>query len=139
MDTFDPARVNLVFAGNLLTGFMPGTFIQVAREEDTWTPMVGADGRVARARNRNQMARITVTLMMTSPSNDVLSALHNLDQATGSATGACSLTDSLGRTSLSGDEAFLLRPADVEYSNEIVARTWTIMVPKLEGVVGGSL
>lgn len=139
METYDPAQVNLVIGGQLITGFMDGTFIQVSREEDSWLPQVGADGEVARARNANKMGRIVVTLMQTSPSNDVLSAMHNTDVLTGVPPGAALITDNLGATVLGGDNAFLLKPADVEFDKTISGRQWTIMVPKLEGVVGGAL
>jgi len=139
MDTFDPSQVNLVIGGQLITGYMDGSFIEVTREEDTWLPITGADGRVARARNANRMGRVVVTLLATSPSNDVLSALHNVDFLTGVPPGALSITDNLGRTVLGGDEAFILKPADVEFAKEVTGRQWTIMVPKLDGVIGGSI
>lgn len=139
MDTFDPTQVNLVIAGQLITGYMDGTFIQVSRDEDTWLPITGADGRVARARNANRMGRITVTLMHTSPSNDVLSALHNQDYLTGVPPGAVLLSDGLGRTVLGGDDAFILKPADVEFDKQVTGRQWTLMVPRLDGTIGGSI
>jgi hypothetical protein len=139
MDTYDPSQVNLVLGGQLITGYMDGTFIQVSREEDTWLPITGADGWVARARNANRMGRITVTLLATSPSNDVLSAQHNLDYLTGVPPGAVSLSDNLGRTVLGGDDAFILKPADVEFDKQVSGRQWTIMVPRLDGVIGGAI
>lgn len=138
MDTFDPTQTTLIIGGNIITGFMDSTYVKVTRVEDSYMTMVGADGRVARARNANRMAEVEVTLMHTSPSNDVLSALHNRDALTGVPAGPFSLSDRLSRTNLNGADCFVKKPADVEYAKEVVARVWTIVVPVLDGVVGGA-
>jgi len=139
MDTFDPQKVTLVIAGNIISGFGEGSFITASREEDTWLSVVGSDGRVARARNANKKGIVQFTLLQTSPSNDVCSALHNIDELTGIPPGAFQLIDQLGRTVLSGDETFFMKPADVEYDKQVTNRQWSLVVPKLDMVVGGSL
>lgn len=138
MDTYDPGQVTLVVGGQLITGYMDGTFITVERDEDTWTLHTGADGEVARARNRNKAGKIVVRVQQTSPANDLLSAMHNTDEATGVPPGPAYLRDLLGNTIVGGDDAFLLKPAPIEFGKEIAGREWTIVVPKLEGVVGGA-
>lgn len=139
MDTYDPQRVTLVVAGNIISGFGEGSFITVSREEDTWLTVVGSDGRVARARNANKKGIVQFTLLATSPSNDVCSALHNADELTGIPPGAFQLIDQLGRTVLSGDESFFMKPADVEYDKQVTGRQWSLVVPKLDMVIGGTL
>lgn len=138
METYDPAQVSLVVGGNIISGFMDGTFIQVTRDEDTWTLLTGSDGEVARARNHNRAGKIVVTLMQTSPANDILSALHQRDYLTGIPAGATRIADGLGNTVLGGDEAYVLKPADVGFGKELEAREWTIVVPKLDGLIGGA-
>lgn len=140
METFDPKAIALNVLGNVITGFMDGTFIEVERDEDTWALHVGADGEAARARNRNAAGKITFTLMQTSPSNDALSALATLDEQTGTAVGPAYVRDLLGTTLLGGDSAYVLKPAKVSYgAAAIEGRQWTVIVPKLDGVVGGAL
>lgn len=139
MDTYDPMKVTLVIGGNIISGFHDGSFIQVSRDEDTWLRTVGADGRVARARNANKMGMVTFTLQQGSPSNSVCSSLHNADELTGVPPGAFQLIDQNGTTVLAGDETFFLKPADVEFAKEVSGRQWSLAVPKLEGVVGGVL
>ena len=138
MDTYDPGLVILTVGGNVITGFMDGTFITAERDEDTWKLHVGADGEAARARNRNKAGKIVVTVQQTSPANDLLSAMHNTDEASGAGTGPAYLRDLLGNTLVGGDEAFVLKPAPIEFGGEIAGRQWTIVVPKLEGTVGGA-
>ena len=136
METLDPKSHTLVVGGNLISGFMPGTFITVAREARSWSVVAGADGEVARMRSRNKIARVTVTLMESSPSNAVLSALLNTDEQLGTPAGACYLTDTLGTTVLGGDESFSEGLPDVNQADEVQGREWVIVVPVLEGTIG---
>ncbi len=139
MDTYDPQKLTLVIAGNIISGWGEGSFVTVSRDEDTWLAVVGSDGRVARARNANKKGIITFTLLQTAPSNNVCSSLHNLDELTGVPAGAAQLIDQLGGTVISGDECFFLKPAEVEYDKEITGREWTLVVPNMVVSVGGSL
>lgn len=137
-DTVDPAQLNFVFNGHLLGGFMDGTFMTIARREDTWMPHVGADGEYARARNRNKSGTIKFVLMQTSSSNDFLSAQATLDELTGAGTGAFSGTDILGRTVVNGADCYVLKPAEVTYGKEVAGREWTLEVPQLDMIIGGN-
>jgi hypothetical protein len=137
-DTIDPAFVVATFNGYLLGGFMDGTYIQVERKEDSWTPHVGADGEYARVRNRNKSGTVKFTLMQSSSANDYLSAQYQLDEATGAGTGVVAIKDTLGRTVVMGADAYIIKPAAVSYGKELEAREWTIEVPQLDMFIGGN-
>lgn len=139
METYDPAAITLIVAGQIIEGFMDGTFVTVSRDEDTFTPFTGAGGETARTRNRNATGKIVVTVMQTSEANNTLSGLHNQDELLGIPPGPAMLKDNLGTTILGGDSCYLLKPADVSFGKEYQGREWTIVVPKLQGTVGGSL
>lgn len=137
MRTWDPGRFNLVIFGSLITGFADGTFIKIERNADTFTKVVGADGRVARARMRDNSARVTITLLHTSPSNDVLSAAAAADRLTGSGVGAFLITDLNGTTEASAPNAWIAKPAAIERGKEIGNAEWVIDVDDLDEVIGG--
>jgi len=139
MDTHDPASMVFTVGGNVITGFMDGTYLTVERLEDTYTLHVGADGEVARVRNRNKSGSFTFTLQQTSTSNQILSALTTLDEQTGVPAGASYLRDLLGTTILGGDESYVLKLASSGFGKEMQGREWTVVVPRLDGVVGGSI
>lgn len=141
MDNHDPAAIVLTIGGNLISGFMPGTFLEVERDEDTWTPYTGADGEVARVRNNNRTGRFTFRLMPGSASNQILSAMATLDEQTrgGAPAGASYVRDLLGTTILGGDESYILKPAAAPFGTDLQGREWVVIVPRLDGVVGASL
>lgn len=137
--TYDPTQIFITFKGRLLGGFADGTFAKISRKEDTWTPYIGTGGEPARARNRNKSGTLVFTVMQTSPTNDFLSSEAAIDEATGLGPGALMLKDSLGTTLWAGDGAYLLKPAEVEYGKEVMAREWTFEIPILDGFVGGNI
>jgi hypothetical protein len=139
MDTYDPAAVKLVIGGNIISDFMDGTFVTVAKSEDDWLGMVGADGNPARAKNLNDEAVITFTLKQTSRSNLVLSSMRATDRLTRATIGASSVTDALSTTTISGESSYIKKVADVGYAKEIQGREWQVALPRAVITVGGSI
>jgi hypothetical protein len=138
MDTVDPSKYVYSFNGSLIGGYMDGTMIEISRDEDSFMLKVGADGKQARSMNLNRAGKIKVTLMQTSPSNDVFAAALAVDELTGAGTGAVLVQDLLGRSRAQGGEAYVLKPADVQFGKEILGREWTVVVPNLNLYVGGN-
>src|SRR3990172_6475750 len=97
---YNPDEVTIVFAGVPIFGKGEARFLSVEQNEDTWSPFVGVDGEVTRARSTNRSGRVTITLLQSSVINDALSALAALDQATpgGDGIGPLLVKDFSGRT-----------------------------------------
>lgn len=139
MRTYDPGRVIISLFGANITGFADGTFIKIERNSDTFVKTVGADGKVARARQRDRSARITLTLLQTSPSNDVLSAAAEADEIAGTGVGTFLMTDLNGTTEASAPNAWVAKPAAIEDGKEVGEREWMIDVDELDQNIGGQL
>jgi len=138
---YDPAKLIQVLAGIPITGYADGTFVTVVRNEDSFTLRVGATGEACRARSNNKSARITFTLLQSSATNDLLSGLSNLDEMSpgGDGIGPYSLNDLFGSTKLIAEKAWIVKPADVTYSQDVETREWTIETDSLTGNVGGNI
>lgn len=137
--TYDPKAMLLTFLGNLIDGYMDGTFLTVERDEDAFMLKVGADGEKARARNNNTAGKVVVTVMQSSPSNDVLSAAAADDELSGTGIGPLLLRDSLGTTLVSCPDAYIGKVAKIERGKEIVGSEWTIICPGMNTFVGQTL
>jgi hypothetical protein len=131
---YDPALVVVTFAG-IITGYAKGAMIKAGRAEDTWKLVVGADGLPCRVRNRNASGRCTLTLMQTSPSNLILSALATLDEQTGAGVVPFMLKDLGGAELMSAPEAWLTKPADKDYGEDLGTREWVIEFGELLVIV----
>lgn len=138
MQTYDPAQVVFTFAGNLITGFAEGSFVEVSRDEDAFTKHVGSDGEVARTRNRNRAGSVKVTLMQTSESNDLLSAQAALDEAAGTGVGSLQVKDLGGTTLHDSPNAWIRKVANTTFAKEAGTREWVIDCDNLSMTVGGT-
>ena len=124
MQTYDPKDVSVIVNGVFLTGFSDGTFVSWEKQEDNYTPHVGAQGEVDRARNAHPLGTITVTLKQTSPSNAVLNRL-----AKSKSTFPVRVVDrNTPETIVGGSEAWIGKQPDGERGNEITGQEWQIMV-----------
>lgn len=138
MNTLDPQQYLPIVGGHIVTGFAPGTMISVSRANDTWKKTVGATGEVVRSRNRDRTGTITFTLLQTSPSNLYLSGLNHKDEALGTGIVPVQVKDNLGTTVISAPQAWVLKPADVTYGDEVESREWTLDCADLDMLVGGN-
>lgn len=137
---YDPAQIIVSFKGVQLQGFAPGTFVRVERDEDTFGEQAGAGGDVVRVRSRNRMGKVTVILLQSSPSNDYLSARAAEDELTGIAYGEISLKNLNGATIVAGgSDAWIRKPAQIEYGAEVSNREWVFQVADLDLNVAGEV
>lgn len=137
--TYDPAQVLVAFLGNVISGFMDGTFISVERDEDAFALKVGADGETARAKNNNRAGKVVLTLMQSSPSNDVLANLGVQDEANATGIGSFSMRDNLGHSEASSPSAYISKMAKIERGKEILGVEWTFTCPVLNQFTGGAI
>lgn len=125
--TYNPAKVTIIFDGFPFSGFADGTFVNITMINDGITTAVGADGEIARAVNTDRRCTVTLTLQQTSPGNDFLSTMFGIDILTcGGQMGPLLIQDLCGTTIFSASQAWVVKPADVEFAKEITNRAWQI-------------
>lgn len=136
---YDPGRIVLVFNNIQAQGYGPDTFVKAARNEDTFTEQVGANGDVVHVRNRNRTGKVTFTLQDASPTNDAFSALAQADELTGLAFGSLMIKDLNGTTLIQAANARIQKYPDAEYAADAGTNDWVIMCAELEMNIGGEL
>lgn len=124
----------------LNTGRGDGMFIEIDMMNPAFTTRVSADGEVARSRSNDRRAKVSITLLQTSDSNILLSALHQLDLLAPNGAGvAAFLVKDMNGTSLhTGAEAWISKPPKVAYAATIELRVWELEVANLIDIVGGN-
>jgi hypothetical protein len=137
--TYDPGEHLLSFLGIALTAFGPDTFIDAARAEDGFKLTVGAGGEVARSRSRNRTGRVTITLLASSPENDLLMQAVIADEATGEGIGPLFLKDRLGTTVLHAENAWVAKVPDTKRAKEVGVYEWALDCADLEIFAGGNV
>lgn len=138
MRTYDPKQIIVNFLGITITGFAEDSFVEVDYDEDAFIKKTGAGGEVARTRNQNKGGSVKVTLMQSSPTNDLLSAAAILDRKAGTGVGALQVKDGLGTSLHSAAEAWIKKVPASPYAKALGEREWVFDCAELEHFVGSS-
>ncbi len=139
LKNYSTDQVVTIWNGINITGYAADTFIEVEREEDGWTVYVGSLGDVCRTKNLNRTGKITITLMQTSPINDLLAARATLDESTGDEFGPIQIKDLNGTMLVYGAEAWIMKRPKIERGKESGTVQWVFMVAQLEQFEGGNV
>ncbi len=137
MKTIDAKKVIISFGGKNITGYADGEFVSIDTN-DAFADQVGADGEMVRIKSNDTSAEVMLTLMQSSKSNQDLSDIAILDQATGAGVLPFSLTDLTGTTLVAGAEAWIKKKPKVGYSKSGETRAWTIKIANALVNIGGN-
>ncbi len=136
---YDSASVFVVVGVVPLSGFAPDSKVTIARNEDAFTLQVGSDGEAARSKSNNKSGRMTIRLLQTSPSNDVLSTLALADEVTpGGAVFPFACKDLNGGSLHTAQTGWIVKKPDAEYVVEAGEREWILETDDLKHTVAGN-
>ncbi len=124
--TYSPNQVIVLVSGAPMTGFADGTFVEITPSNDLSTMQVGADGEVARSISSNKTCTVAITLQQTSPSNDILSGLIEIDSLTGGVLFPISVIDLRGRTVFLASQCWINKRPTLTFGQEVSDRTWEL-------------
>jgi len=136
--TYDPAKVVVSFGGNLIGGFADGTFVMAERSEDAFTVVVGSGGEGARVFSNNKSGTVTLTLMGSSSSNDILTSIAKVDELLKTGIGPLFIKDLGGTTLVSAQNSWIKKPASIEFGKELSNREWVLECENLDLSGGGN-
>ncbi|WP_313378005.1 phage structural protein [Achromobacter insolitus] len=137
--TYDPGQIKVVVGAVALSGYAEDTFVTVVEIGEGISSVSGADGEVARSMSRDSRLRITVTLLQTSNSNALLTALHQTDKSTnGQGIVPVAVTDLRGKSLHASDAAWVVKMPDAGYAAKSGTREWVIETGPAINVVGGN-
>lgn len=137
--TYDPGQHVLTYNNVPITSFAKGSYITAKRNSDVFSMKVGAAGEVARNRSRDATGTVKVSLMATSPENDLLSAMLTNDEAgVPGSYGTLALRDMNGTTKILSTSAWIKRWPDVEEADEMANRDWEFDCADFQVFVGGN-
>lgn len=125
--TYSPEDVQILVAGiYAITGYVEGTFISIKKDVQPFTTSRTADGKLNRTQREDKGYTLEISIAQSSTSNDVLNKLLEIDQVTGLGQFPIFIKDGNGSSLFFTSQAFISSVPDVEFSNSISTRTWTI-------------
>jgi len=143
MKVYDSNEVSLIVAALPLEsgrGEEGGTFVALEYLTDAFVDVVSLDGEATRSKTNDNRATVTVTLMSTSSSNALLSALHNADKLAnnGAGVGPLLIQDRQGNTVYAAAESWVVKSPKQEFGQKAVPLEWQIRCANLISFVGGN-
>ena len=127
--TYDPAEVLVVVGGFIISGFAPGTLIELAPDAAPFRDDFGVDGEPARWASRNPLDSLTLSLAQSSASNFVLSNLLNADLVTHAGILPVLIMDNNTsglRSTYVAARGWVTGPPRIQYAADPTARRWII-------------
>lgn len=121
--TYSPGDVKLTIGGYQIVGWQSMT---ISRTVKGFNVVRGIRGKNTRVPSRDSSATIQFSLAQFSPSNDVLSYIHELDLDEGTARIALTLKDGSGGSVFSSNEAYITGYPTSAYSGGFEYRGWEI-------------
>jgi len=129
--TYSPEDVTITVGGSIITGYADGTFVKVARDDDAYKKVVGADGEISRTKSPNRGGYVELTLKQDSDSNAILGGYAALDEATGDGIVPVLVKDNLDYTAI-GSKGWVRKLPDMERGKDLANMVWTIDIAKFE-------
>jgi hypothetical protein len=132
----DGAQINvqdrtIVVGTHVVGGRAKGNYLNVVMADRSSIDM-GVDGEGTHKTTDDKSATITVSVMPSSVSNDVLSALELSGLPV-----PIAIRDGAGRTIQTAARAKVVKHADVTWSDGAEVRVWTLVTTRLNSFVGG--
>lgn len=136
--TYDPKNIIITVGGVPISGFSEGTFVEIDRNEPTWNLVVGADGLVTRGKTNNFTGSVIITLKQSSPSNDILSGLLAIDEATNAGVFPVLIKDLSGNSIYFAGRCWINQYANSTFGKDISDRQWTLSMDEADIFVGSN-
>lgn len=136
--TYSPDANHASFGSTRIGGYVEDTYVEIEFNADAWTKQVGADGEVTRNKSLDKSGTVTVTLMQTSPTNDLFMAHYRRDQQNNGGVNAFKLTDTNGTTVFTAPACWIKKLPNVALANQAGPRVWVFEFAEGDMFVGGA-
>lgn len=136
VSTYSAQDVKVIIGGYTVVGW---DNITIARRTSGFKTIPGIRGKHTRSSTRDTSATLTISLVQSSPTNDMFSNIHGLDLIQGTGRLELLVKDNSGRSLFSSNEGYIVGYPETTYAAEIELRTWTIFCQTTGSyVVGGN-
>jgi len=120
--TYDCRKVLITLGTHIVTGYSDGTFVSIEPNGDGFTKKVGCDGEVGRSRDPDETAKVTLTVMLTSPTVAWCQQQYVKDRDTGEGTFSILIKDLKGGLVFSSATAWIVKPPVRDFDKEMPDR-----------------
>lgn len=137
---YDPDQVSVIVGTAPIEGFSEDSIVKIKYKTPRFSSKAGVTGEIVLSKAMDERAEIEISLMQTSNSNDILSAIVLAAGAAPNGAGVFPITirDKSGRAKYFGANAWITMQPDAEFGASPKERVWKIEVAQLVSFTGGS-
>lgn len=136
VNCYSPKDVVLSIGGYQLTGWQS---INITRSTKAFQVIRGIRGKNTRVPNKDTSATITISLLQSSASNEVMSWILDSDISEGTGRIALTLKDKSGTSVFSSAEAYITGYPTVSFTGQFEYRNWELFLQSTSTyTVGGN-
>jgi len=136
--TFDPKQLIVTFGPIIMSGFAPSSFISIEPDGDYFRVIRGTGGDTERIKIGSGNCIVTISLLQTTPINDLLTTAHLSDVVGNAGVFPLIIKDMGGTQLFMSMKAYIVTPPAVDFSNEVSERKWRFYCPEALNYVGGT-
>lgn len=137
--TYNPKKNIIIYGAKQLTGFAEDDMITIKPLGDGMQIFSGADGEVGRSIDPNSTYEVTVSLAISSKSNDYLSNCFNKDCKTGNNMLPLIIKDLSGSTLFFAKQAWIKNFPESKRGRKISNQDWTFNTGQVDDpIIGGN-
>jgi hypothetical protein len=123
--TYSPDDVQVLIGGVLpVEGLAEGTFVEITKDIMPYTSTRATDGTVGRLRKTNSTYTVNISIMASSPTNDLLTKIWLLDEQLGIGKFPFMVKDSLGTGYFFSATTWIEAIPTLSYGTDMPTRTW---------------
>ena len=136
---YDPEALD-IFVALLyeIKGFSSESLVSIKKEEDSFKASTGSSGVTERLSIPSNNYVLEMSLAQTSTSNSILTTILNLDKTTNRAIFPIYIKDKVSGSTFFSDSCFIMKPPEVEYSDNIETRKWSIYCANMSFALSGN-
>lgn len=140
LKTWDPDQFDLIVGPFVIGGYAEGSGIEFEESGDRFVTVIGIDGQVVRSKVLGRVATLTVHLMNTSGSNDVLTGLHQTDINAPGGAGVVpvALRDKNGATAIAAPQGWVMGFPKLTMADKAQDTPWKIQIVDYVAFVSGT-
>lgn len=137
--TYSPEDVQILIAGvHPLEGLAQGTFVEISKDVQPMVSSRSVDGMVVRKHTTDNTFTVNLTIYRSSPSNDLLTKLWQIDEITQMMKFPLLIKDSTGTGFFFSTTSWVENIPNMTYSTDMGTYTWGIRSAEASINIGGN-
>lgn len=134
---YDPTQVGIIVGTSPMNGFAEDSMITIEMEDPQYSISTDISGEATRFKVNKSIAKVTIRLTQTSPSNDLLSSYVEADRVSNAGVFPLMIKDNNGTSLFTSTAAFIEQVPSMEFANENKNREWVIKATNVTKFIGG--